>query len=849
MLALSLKGFGARKVRIGLTVIAVALGVALISGTYVLTDTINRSFDDIFQTAAKGTDVSITARDAVESSDGSAPTSTIPAAFLGRIEQVPGVAKAVGTAGTDSAAAFKANGDRIGSATGGAPTQILSDTPSPFDALTYAQGHRPETDRQVALLESTAKDAGIKVGDTIGVVGAAGPRQNLEVVGLAQFGGVSSVGGFVAVITTLPEAQRLAGKQGQFDEILVAADEGVSATQLRDRIRQVTPANMAVRTGQQQADKNSQDIRDNLGFLRTALLAFAGIALFVGAFIIFNTFSITVTQRMREFALLRTLGASRRQIMNQVLFEGLLIGVIGSIIGLLLGLVLAPALRALFKALGADLPSSGTVVETRTIIVSLLVGIVVTLISGLAPALRSTRVPPVAALREGAVLPQGRGHRFVTPGGIVLVILGAVALAAGLFGGGGIALVGLGALVVFVGVALLSPKLVPPLAAAVGAPLPGLVGRLARENSIRQPGRTAVTAAALMIGVTLVAFVSIFAAGAKETIAQAVDTAGRPGTLIVQNTNGFTPIAPQVGQAVSRVPGVKSVSPITFSTSRVRGVSGKTSVTGVPANLPDVFVTDWKQGSDQVIRTLGATGAVLTKGYADSHDLDVGDRIQVLTPVGKRLDLTVRGIAEDNTGLLANLTVSLGLSRSAFGEKEDALVFVGSSPADEKHVQSLISTAFDRLYPIAEVKTLQEFKDDQAAQINQLLALIYVLLLLSVIISLFGIVNTLVLSIYERTRELGMLRAIGTSRRQVRRMIRYEAVITAVIGAVIGVVLGLIFALAVAVALKDDGFVLAVPVGQLIILLVLGALAGVVAAIAPARRASRLDVLESLAYE
>ncbi|UGS35813.1 ABC transporter permease [Capillimicrobium parvum] len=848
MLALSLKGFGARKVRVALTVIAVALGVALISGTYILTDTINKSFDEIFTTAAKGTDVSINARDAVENSEGGT-ASTIPASFLGRVEQVPGVSKAVGTAGTDSAAAFKANGDRIGSTTGGAPTSVFSDTPSPFDSLTYIEGHRPERDGQVALLQSTAKDANIKIGDTIKVVGSNGPGRNLEVVGLAEFGGVSSVGGFVAVVTTLNQAQQLAGERGRYDQILVAADDGVSPVELRDRIRTIAPANVSVRTGQQQADKNSQDIQDQLGFLRTALLAFAGISVFVGAFIIFNTFSITVTQRMREFALLRTLGASRRQILTQVLFEGLLIGVIGSIVGLLLGLVLAPGLRALFKAVGADLPSSGTVVEPRTIIVSLLVGIVVTLLSGLAPAIRSTRVPPVAALREGAVLPQGRGHRFVTPGGIVLVVLGAVALALGLFGGGGIALVGLGALVVFVGVALLSPKLVPPLAAGVGAPLPGLVGRLARENSIRQPGRTAVTAAALMIGVTLVAFVSIFAAGAKATIDEAVNTAGKPGTLIVQNTNGFTPIAPQVGDAVARVPGVKSVSPITFSTSRVTGVGGKTSVTGVPANLPDVFTIDWKQGSDRVVRTLGAQGAVLTKGYADKHDLAVGDRIRVLTPLGKHLELTVGGIAEDNTGLLADLTVSQALARSAFGEKEDALVFVGVDPADEKRVQSVISAAFDRLYPVAEVKTLQEFKDDQAGQIDGLLILIYVLLALAVVISLFGIVNTLVLSIYERTRELGMLRAIGTSRRQVRRMIRYEAVITAVIGAVIGVVLGLIFALAVGVALKDDGFVLSIPVVQLIILLVLGALAGVVAAIAPARRASRLDPLEALAYE
>ncbi len=847
MLKLSLKGFGARKVRVALTLVAVALGVALISGTYVLTDTINKSFDNIFTTAAKGTDVSITGRDAVEGNDGESATTTIPASFLSTVQQVPGVAKAVGSAETSNVAVFKTDGERLGKS-GGAPTQVLSDTPPPFDALTYVDGRRPTGLGEVALLQQTADDNDIKLGDTVNVVGE-GPRQPMKVVGLAKFGGVSSVGGFIAVVTSLEQAQRLAGEPGQFNSILVAAKPGVSPAQLRDEIRRVSPPSVTVRTGQQQADKNAQDVHDALGFLTTALLAFAGIALFVGAFIIFNTFSITVAQRMREFALLRTLGASRRQIMSQVIFEGLLIGVIGSVIGLLLGLVLAPGLRALFKALGADLPSEGTVVEPRTIIVSLLVGTIVTLLSGLAPAIRATRVPPVAALREGAVLPHGKGARFVTPGGVVLTVLGAIALAAGLFAGSGIALVGLGAVLVFLGIALLSPKLVPPLASVVGGPLPGIVGRLARENAVRQPGRTAVTASALMIGVTLVAFVSIFAQGLKATINDAVDTAAKPGTLIIENSASGSPLPAAVGQGVAQVPGVEAVAPITFSTSKVTGVDGKTSVTGVPRDFPRVFDTTWKQGSDAVIRDLGTTGAVLTKGFADKHDLKVGSELKVLTPTRERLSLTVRGIADDKTGLFADLTVSDELARTKFGEKQDALVFAAVNPAQEAQVKQVLDKALETAYPIAEAKTIQEFKDQQAGQINGLLALIYVLLSLSVIVSLFGIVNTLVLSIYERTRELGMLRAIGTSRKQVKRMIRFEAVITSLIGAVIGIVLGIVFALAVASALSDDGFKLAIPVAQLVILLILGGLAGVLAAIAPARRAARLNVLQALAYE
>ncbi len=378
---------------------------------------------------------------------------------------------------------------------------------------------------------------------------------------------------------------------------------------------------------------------------------------------------------------------------------------------------------------------------------------------------------------------------------------------------------------------------------------PGVIGQLARENAVRLPGRTAVTAAALMIGVTLVAFVSIFAQGLKATISDAVDTAARPGTIIVQNTSGGSPLPPAIGQGLAQIPGVKTTAPVIFSSSRVQGVSGKTAVSAVSPNLPSVFQTQWKQGDDAVFRNLGTTGAVLTKDYADAHDLKVGSQLDVLTPTGKRVDLTVKGITDDNSGLFADVTVSEELARSAFGEKSDALVFAGVDPSDETQVKATIDQALEKTFPIAEALTVQEFKDQQAGQINQILALFYVLLSLSVIVSLFGIVNTLVLSIYERTRELGMLRAIGTSRKQVKRMIRFEAVITSLIGAVIGIVMGLIFGVAVTEALKDQGLVLSIPVGQLVILLILGGLAGVLAAIAPARRAARLNVLESLAYE
>ena len=844
MLALSLRSFAARKVRVALTIVAVALGVALIAGTYVLTDTINKSFDDIFQTASEGTDVAVTARDAVES-DTDQVATTIPASLLERIDQVDGVETAAGSIESQGAL-FGPDGERIGG--GGAPTLIFSSDPPPFDAVSYEEGAAPSGEGEVALLTALAEREGIEVGERVSVVGN-GPRVTMRVTGLARFGGVESFGGAAVVILPTAVAQEVAGLPDRFSTILVAAESGTAPTALRDEIRAIAPETVAVRTGQEEADTRSADIAEDLGFLRTALLAFAAISLFVGAFIIFNTFSITVAQRMREFALLRTLGASRRQVMRQVLFEGLLIGVIGSVVGLLAGLALAPGLRALFKALGADLPSSGNVVEPRTIIVSLLLGTMVTVVSGFGPAIRATHVPPVAALREGAVLPPSRGSRFVTPGGVLLLLLGAGGLALGLFGEGGVELVGLGALLVFLGVALLSPRLVPPLAAAVGRPLPGLMGRLARENAMRQPGRTAVTASALMIGVTLVAFVSIFAAGAKATIDDALSSAILPGTLIVQNTDGFSPIPPGARDAIAEIDGVQNASAVQFTQGRVEGISGRTQVAGVDLDtLPAVFNVPWSGGGDATDEFVQGA-AIVSVDYAEENELKPGDRLRILTPTRERITLTVRGAVDDQTDLFGDVAVPTAVVRERFGVRNDAIVFAGLAPDRQDEVRGEIDEVLEQRFPIAESASVQEFQDRQAGGINTLLTLIYVLLSLAVIVSLFGIVNTLVLSIYERTREIGMLRAIGTSRRQVRRMIRYEAVITSLIGAVIGIVLGVVFAAAIAQPLKDDGFQLAFPVGQLAVLLVLAALAGVLAAILPARRASRLRVLESLAYE
>src|SRR3954447_7564768 len=430
MRKVALRGLFARKLRLVLTALAVALGVTLIAGTYVFTDTINHSFDKIFTQSAKGTDASITPVKTIDTSNSGGTQPTVSPAVLAQVRRQPGVQSADGSV-FDVGTILGKDGKRIGA--GGAPNFIASIADQPrFDAFTVKQGRKPQTADEVAMDASTVKKEGWKLGDKIAIVGTA-PRKDFTLVGVTQIAGVDSFGGAAVADMLLPEAQRMLGKRG-FDQIQAAAKQGVTPEQLRDQLKTALPKTVNVRTGQEEARKQSTDIKNNLSFLTTLLLVFAGISLFVGAFIIFNTFSITVTQRMREFALLRTLGASRGQVMRSVITEGLMIGVLGSVIGLAFGVAVAAGLRGLFKAIGVDLPSSGNVIASRTIIVSVLVGTIVTVLSSLAPALRATRVPPVEALHEGAVSTTRGPSRRVTIAGAVLGVIGVLLMVAGLFG-------------------------------------------------------------------------------------------------------------------------------------------------------------------------------------------------------------------------------------------------------------------------------------------------------------------------------------------------------------------------------------------------------------------------------
>ena len=677
--------------------------------------------------------------------------------------------------------------------------------------------------------------------------------QRFLIVGTVKFASVSSLGGATLAIFTLPEAQALFNKQGKLDSINVAARNGTSPTQLVNAIRPLLPSSAQVRTGQGEAQHQTNQTSDFLNIFQDFLLAFGGIALFVGSFVIANTLSITIAQRTRELATLRTLGASRRQVLRSVMLEALVIGVFASIVGLLVGVALAKGLNALLISFGIDLPHTGTVFKTRTVIVSLAVGILITLIAALRPAMRSTRVPPIAAVREGAVLPRSRFARF-GPHAAVTTIVAAVALMlVGLFVSGlstGVRLlaIGVGAAALFIGVAMLAPTLVPPLVKVLGWPatkLGGAAGALARSNSSRNPARTASTAAALMIGLALVTFVGVLAAGLRSRFESAVNKVFI-ANYAVTATNNFSPISISSENALRTVPGVTAVTGVRAGDGRAFG--SHINVTGVPPDVNKTIAITWQHGGPQTPAQLGSDGAFVDKAYASAQKLHVGSPLPIDTPNGKTLPLVLRGIFVPPKGAspFGDVTISTALFDANYQSPQNVYTLVnmqgGVNAANTATLNSALSG-----FPDAKVQTKSQFESNQLSGLTTLLNLLYVLLSLSIVISLFGIVNTLVLTVFERTRELGMLRAVGMSRRQVRRMIRHESVVTALLGAAFGIPIGIVLALMVGVAIGYPA--VTIPVGTIVVFVIAAVLAGLIAAIFPARRAGRLNVLQALQYE
>ncbi len=854
MPSLTFKNLWARKWRSLMTALAVVFGIALVAGTYVLTDTTNGAFDEIFTKSNEGIDVTVTNKAKVEQRDGAVPAFS--GRYLKTVEGVDGVKVAAGSI-FNQGAILDSEGDSTGG--GFSPQFIASKLPPGLESLELVDGREPLTKGEVSLDESAAERVDLTIGDRIQLVGT-GKATPFTIVGLTRLGGASFGGTSVAQVL-LPVAQKLTGNEGRFDQISMAADPGVSPEELKERVIDALPASarddLRVETGEENAERNSDDIRDDLSFLNIALLAFAGISLFVGSFVIFNVFSITVAQRTREFGMLRTLGASRGQILRTVLTEGFLIGLFASVAGILVGLGLAKGLSAILSAAGAELPSKSLVFESRTIIVSLVIGIGVTLVSSLIPALRSTRVPPIAALSENVVI-AGKNRAvlrsvvaaLLTALGLVLIVS---VLASGSEGGDAALRMGGGVLCVVVAISIFSPQIVRPMASIVGAPLGwigGLTGRLARENSQRNPSRTAVTAAALMIGLALVSFVTIFASGINSSVTKVIDQ-DLKGELTLQGPGGFTPIPIAAVTEAGKVDGVQGSSGFSFSQVKVEGGGSKSMSSVQPETINQVMNIEFDQGSASDLSGLVDGRVIISEGLADSAGVGVGDQLGVLGQTGKKPELTVTAImASGNLDLLGDLVITQNEMIRTFGVDTSFFALLKTVPGENVDtIQQRVEDDLGKSFPTVNVLNQDELKQAQQEQINGLLALIYVLLALAIVVSLVGIVVTLILSIYERTRELGMLRAVGMSRRQVKRMVRYEAVITAVLGAIAGLILGVIFAFLLGIPLKSEGFEPSYPTLTLILILILTAIAGVLAAIYPARKAAKLDVLEAVSYE
>ena len=846
MRRVALRGLLARKLRSVLTAIAIVLGVAMVSGTLVLTDTIDKAFDSIFSSSYEQTDAVISGTKLVEwSQTGKAQISPD---VLRKVRALPEVEAAAGTildisGDANQAKILTKDGEAI---QGNNPTFGLGVDPADerFNPFELVEGRWASGGRQVVIDLNTADKYGFHVGERVQVAGE-GPVRTYTLTGIARFGDVASLGGATIALFDVATARKVLDKTG-FDAVAVAGRDGVATQKLIDSIRTAIPVSAQVRTGAEQAAEDGEGVGEFVTFIRYFLLAFAGIALFVGAFVIFNTLSITVAQRTKELATLRTLGASRRQVLRSVVLEGFALGVVASTIGLALGVLLAKGLTALFGALNLDMPQADMVFRWRTVLVAMLTGTIVTLVASIWPAVRATRIAPISAVREGGMIVKKPSRKTLVFGLLVtgLSVFGLVygTLGEGVSTAGRVLGIGLGALGIFIGLAAIAPRLVRPLAHVVGLPaarLGGAAGRLAQENAVRNPGRTASTAAALMIGLTLVSFVAVFGKALLESDEKALEKQ-LAASHVISSQSGWDTVPVGAGRIARAAPGVQVASAIRGDRAQKVG-SGEVDVSGVdPKTIAAAYSFEWVEGSHASLAALARGDAIVREG--EGH---VGDTLRLMTPAGKQLEAEVRAVYRkhgDLDQLLGQVVLSQATFDANFPRPGDLLTLV---QADSTSALERALAAF----PDAKLQTGEEFISNRTAWLNDVMSLFYVLLALSVIVSLFGMVNTLVLAVFERTRELGMLRAVGMTRRQARRMIRQESVITALIGAALGLPLGVGLAALVTQSLSKYGVSFSLPVGTLVVFTVVAIVAGMLAAIAPARRASRLNVLNALQYE
>src|SRR5499427_4481290 len=850
MVNATLKSLLSRKLRLVLSGLAVVFGVMAVSGALALTDSLTRSFDALFQTIDSNVDVQVIAAPHVDPNQGGGRVFALPmpAATVDQVAAVPGVKKAIGTVAADGARAIGPDGKVI-SIQG--PPRLGVAWRGDSSLVDLRQGRGPQAADEVAINQRLAKLGKFSLGSAIEVL-TMQPKRTFTVVGIFGYqGGRDSIGGETTIAFTEPVAQELLiGEPGVYSAIDATAMSSVSQTRLRDDIRAALGSGYKVQTGQEVAAQDSKSLQQFLDIIRNFLLGFAGITLFVGIFLIVNTFSILVAQRTRELALFRALGASRRQVLGSVLIEAAVIGLVASTIGILAGFGLAALLRKAFESFGgSNLPSPGAGVPLSPIIAGYLVGLFVTAVAALLPALRAAQIPPVAAMRDAAT--PDKPLTRITVAGAIPTVLGTAAVITALFADlRDLRLWTLivGVLLAFVGIAMLTPAVSRPVVSVLGRALTwSIAGKLGRRNSARNPRRTAITAATLMIGIALVTGVSVLGTSLKASLDQLTTQDLRAQLVIAGDRSGA--VAPTFDAAVidqaKQLPGVSQAV-------AVYSDFGQIGATVVPVEAGDlgmlVNTFSLKTQAGQ-LRTLQPGETAVDDQFAKSRNLSVGKTIDLATQRGGSQTLTVVGIYKV-TSFLPGPLLSVEDGKAGFTSPQPTQGYVtlaagASDGTVQKQVDALLTDN-----PEVSVRNQADFAQQQASQVNTVQVILYILLALAIVIAILGIVNTLALSILERTRELGLLRAVGLLRSQVAQMVTVESVVISFFGALLGLVVGSALGAAVVRALRDQGIpVLRFSWGTIGVFLVLAVIVGLVAAIIPAVRAARTDVLQAIAYE
>ena len=843
MFRIALKGILGRKARLVLTSLAVIIGTAFLAGTSVFTATLDRTFNNLFEDVFKNIDGYVRSTEVIEGEFGLQERQRIPAELVDQVNAVPGVADAVPDIQAFARIIGK-DGKPLGSEGAGPPTFGSVAVEFKGALWTIAEGQWPVGASEVALDEASARNGNYVLGDTVKVVAQSGSRE-FTLVGIASYGDVRSPGGATFALFDVPTAAEFLGKPGFVDAILVVGDGSRTDEELATDIDAIFDPALKIETltGAEVTKETQDDIGEALSFFGILLSIFSSIALGVGSFVIYNVFSISAAQRQRENALLRAIGASRRQVTRAMLIESVIVGIFGSIMGFFGGIGLAVGLSSLLRALDIDLPQGGLVVTPGAAFNTIMVGLLVTVASAYLPARRAGKVPPLAAMRATALETAGPG-RIRAYAGLTSVVLGLVTIGAVTLGASN-SLLGVGVLLVFAGTIILGPAIARPVALVLGRPaakLRGVTGTMARQNAARNPKRTSRTASPVLIGVALVAAVSALAASINGQISDIFTKQFTGDYAVSSQAQGFGGLSPSLATDLGKIDGVQNATGIGTLLVKIDD-KGRTLTVVTPETIEgnyDIGLIDANYSD------LDKDGIFVSLDYAEREELSVGSTVNVVLADTTERALIVRGLYEFND-LAGNRVVSREMFANANVTSFDFGVYITLTPgADSGAVREQLQKAVDD-YGQGKLLSKQEYIDEQAGQVNQLLGLIYGLLFLSVIIAIVGIIITLLLSVFERQREIGLLRAVGMTRSQVRTTVRWESVITSLLGAVLGIVLGLALGWVVVFSLRDQGLTsFQIPVGTTIAIMVLSFIVGVLAAVYPAWRATKVDVLEAL---